>query len=175
MAADISSFRAFALLDRDGTVIVDKVYLSDPEAIEFAPGAVEGMRLMRDAGFGFAMVTNQSGIARGYFGEAEFEAVQARLSSLLAAEGLALEAVFHCPHGPQDGCACRKPRPGMINAAMRALGFGPGRAVMIGDSDADMGAAATAGIQGIRIDPKAAGDSAADFLKAAHRAIALFS
>ncbi|MDP3293534.1 MAG: HAD family hydrolase [Nevskia sp.] len=168
------TFRAWALLDRDGTIIVDKIYLSDPNGIEFASGALNGMRLLRDAGFGLVLVTNQSGIARGYFDNAALATVHARLVELLASEGLTLEAIKHCPHGPNDGCDCRKPAPGMIRAAMEDLGFDPTRAVMIGDSDADMGAA-TAGIPGIRIDLNGGSDVATDFLQAARRAAALFS
>jgi D-glycero-D-manno-heptose 1,7-bisphosphate phosphatase len=165
--------RAVALLDRDGTIIVDKVYLKDPNGIDFAPGALEGMRLLRDAGFALVLITNQSGIARGYFDEGTLTAVHDRLEAMLAAEGLALAAIEYCPHGPNDGCACRKPEPGMIRAAMKKLGFGPDRAVMIGDSDADMGAAEAAGLPGIRIRPDGADGAARDFLEAAKRALAV--
>ena len=165
--------RAVALLDRDGTIIVDKVYLRDPDGIDFAPGALEGMRLLRDAGFALVLVTNQSGIARGYFDEATLRTVHDRLEAMLAAEGLALAAIEYCPHGPNDGCACRKPEPGMIHAAMKKFGFGPDRAVMIGDSDADMGAAAAAGVPGIRIRPDGAEGAARDFLEAVKRALEL--
>lgn len=163
--------RAVALLDRDGTIIVDKVYLKDPNGIDFAPGALEGMRLLRDAGFALVLITNQSGIARGYFDEATLHTVHDRLEAMLAAEGLALAAIEYCPHGPNDGCACRKPEPGMIHAAMKKLGFGLDRAVMIGDSDADMGAAEAAGLPGIRIRPDGAEGAAKDFLEAAKRAL----
>ena len=95
--------RRVALIDRDGTIIVDKVYLSDPDGIEFAPGAIEGLRLLRDAGFALVLITNQSGIARGYFDAARLEQIHDRLRSMLAAEGLTLEAIYVCPHGPDDG------------------------------------------------------------------------
>ncbi|ALK09919.1 D-glycero-alpha-D-manno-heptose-1,7-bisphosphate 7-phosphatase [Blastochloris viridis] len=160
-----------ALLDRDGTIIIDRGYLADPSGIAFAPGALAGLRLLRDAGFTLALVTNQSGIARGYFDEATLAAIHRRLEALLAAEGLHLGAVYHCPHGPDDGCACRKPAPGLLTAAMRDLGFAPDEAVMIGDSCGDMAAAAAAGIEGIRIGPGAA----PDFLDAAQRAIGHFA
>ena len=168
-----ASPRRVALLDRDGTVIVDKVYLSDPAGIEFAPGALEGMRLLRDARFDLVLITNQSGIARGYFDEAVLAAVHARLEELLAAEGLKLAAIYHCPHGPNDGCDCRKPQPGMVLAARRDLGFAPENAVFIGDSSADMGAAAAAGIFGVRIHPNGASGEGTvpDFLAAARIAL----
>lgn len=165
--------RRLALLDRDGTIIVDKVYLKDPDAIEFAPGAIDGLRLLRDAGFTLVLVTNQSGIARGYFDEATLRRVHDRLEARLAAAGLDLAAIYYCPHGPDQGCACRKPAPGMALEAMRDLGFAPSEAVFIGDADADMGAAAAANVAGLRIAPGRAG-AAADFLEAAQRACALF-
>lgn len=139
--------RRLALLDRDGTIIVDKIYLKDPYGIEFAPGAIEGQRLLRDAGFAFAIITNQS----------------------------RLEAIYYCPRGPEDRCGCRKPRPRMVHRAMYNLGFRPDETVVIGDSDADMQAAAAAGIRGVRVAPRAqVSGAAADFLEAARRACALF-
>ena len=170
--------RRVALIDRDGTIIVDKVYLRDPDGIEFAPGAIEGLRLLRDAGFALVLITNQSGIARGYFDAARLEQIHGRLQSMLAAEGLRLEAIYVCPHGPDDGCDCRKPAPGMVKSAMRDLGFGPDEAVLIGDSDADMGAAAAAGVAGLRVTSagkSAAIGAAADFLEAARRARVLLA
>jgi len=170
----------FALLDRDGTVVIDKVYLSDPAGLEFAPGAIEGLRLMRDAGLRFIMVTNQSGVARGYFDEKTLDGIHARLRTMLAGEGIDLEAIYHCPHGPWDDCRCRKPRPGLVLDAMADFGFSPDDAVLIGDSDADMGAAAAAGVKGFRIAPPDAGkiaapDVAADFAGAARRAVDYFN
>jgi D-glycero-D-manno-heptose 1,7-bisphosphate phosphatase len=170
--------RRLALIDRDGTIIVDKVYLSDPDGIEFAPGAIEGLRLLRDAGFALVLVTNQSGIARGYFDIATLERIHDRLRSMLAIQGLQLKAIYFCPHGPDDGCDCRKPAPGMIKSAMRDLGFQPDEAVVIGDSDGDMGAAAAAGVQGVRVAAAGrpgASDAAPDFLEAARRARALLA
>ncbi|HTZ68282.1 MAG TPA: HAD family hydrolase [Roseiarcus sp.] len=170
--------RRLALIDRDGTIIVDKVYLSDPNGIEFAPGAIEGLKLLRDAGFALALITNQSGIARGLFDVATLERIHDRLRSLLAAEALHFKAIYFCPHGPDDGCDCRKPAPGMIQSAMRDLGFAPNEVVVIGDSDADMGAAKAAGVPAVRVAAAAKSASigaAQDFLEAARRARALLS
>ena len=170
--------KRLALIDRDGTIIVDKVYLSDPDGIEFAPGAIEGLQLLRDAGFVLVLITNQSGIARGYFDLATLGRIHDRLQSMLAAKGLRLEAIYFCPHGPDDGCDCRKPAPGMVIKAMRDLGFRPDEVVVIGDSDGDMGAAAAAGVKGVRVaaDARSASIGAAhDFLEAARRACALLT
>jgi D-glycero-D-manno-heptose 1,7-bisphosphate phosphatase len=170
--------KRLALIDRDGTIIVDKVYLSDPDGIEFANGAIEGLQLLRDAGFVLVLITNQSGIARGYFDAVTLRRIHDRLQSMLAAEGIRLEAIYFCPHGPNDGCDCRKPAPGMVTKAMRDLGFLPKEVVVVGDTDGDMGAAAAAGVKGVRV---AAGGSIAsagvahDFLDAARRACALFT
>jgi D-glycero-D-manno-heptose 1,7-bisphosphate phosphatase len=169
--------RRLALIDRDGTIIVDKVYLRDPEGIEFAPGALDGLRLLRNAGFALVLITNQSGIARGYLDAAMLERIHDRLQSMLAAEGLRLEAIYFCPHGPDDGCDCRKPAPGMVTKAMLDLGFRPEEVVLVGDSDADMGAAAAAGVKGVRVAAggRAGIGAARDFLEAARRACALLA
>jgi D-glycero-D-manno-heptose 1,7-bisphosphate phosphatase len=171
--------RRFALLDRDGTVVIDKIYLSDPAGLELAPGVIEGLRLMRDAGLRFIMVTNQSGIARGYFDEETLARIHRRLREMLAEEGIDLEAIYYCPHGPLDACRCRKPEPGLVLDAMADFGFQPAEAVLIGDSEADMGAAVATGVRGIRVAPPSAGASAPpnatpDFLMAARRAIDYF-
>jgi D-glycero-D-manno-heptose 1,7-bisphosphate phosphatase len=167
-----------ALIDRDGTIIVDKVYLSDPNGIEFAPSAIEGLQLLRDAGFALVLVTNQSGIARGYFDLATLGRIHDRLQAMLAENKLRLEAIYFCPHGPAEGCDCRKPAPGMVLKAMHDLGFSPNEVVFIGDSDGDMGAAAAAGVKGVRVaaDGRVPSiDVAHDFLEAARRASALFT
>ena len=107
-----SPSRRLALIDRDGTIIVDRVYLRDPDGIEFAPGAIEGLRLLRDAGFALVLITNQSGIARGLFDAATLERIHDRLVSMLAADGLRLEAIYFCPHGPGTAAIAGSPRPG---------------------------------------------------------------
>lgn len=171
--------KRLALIDRDGTIIVDKVYLRDPDGIEFAPGAVEGLQLLRDAGFTLVLITNQSGIARGYFDLVTLGRIHDRLQSMLAEHKLRLEAIYFCPHGPDDGCDCRKPAPGMVTKAMHDLGFQPDEAVVIGDSDGDMGAAAAAGVKRVRVAAdgrlSSIGGVAPDFLEAARRARAFFA
>jgi D-glycero-D-manno-heptose 1,7-bisphosphate phosphatase len=169
--------KRLALIDRDGTIIVDKVYLRDPDGIEFAPGAIEGLQLLRDSGFMLVLMTNQSGIARGYFDLSTLGRIHERLQSMLAVNKLKLEAIYFCPHGPDDGCDCRKPAPGMVTKAIRDLGFRTDEVVVIGDSDGDMGAAAAAGVKGVRVaaDGKAPSAGVAhDFLEAARRVCTLF-
>lgn len=125
-------------LDRDGTVIVDKNYLKDPDEVELIPGVGEALRKLVEWGHKLVIVTNQSGIARGFFQVADMNAVQARLEELLAEYGVAFDGVYHCPHAPEDGCDCRKPKIGMALSAQRDLGLDLSDACMVGDMDTDM-------------------------------------
>ncbi|GAB3122606.1 D-glycero-beta-D-manno-heptose 1,7-bisphosphate 7-phosphatase [Novispirillum itersonii] len=129
----------YVLLDRDGTINVDTHYLSDPDELRLETDAVAGLCLLRDMGFRFAVLTNQSGIARGYFTRARLEEIHDRLTALLAEQGITLDGYFICPHGPDEDCPCRKPLPGLGEQARQALGFDPRQAWMIGDKDADIG------------------------------------
>ena len=131
--------RRFALLDRDGTVNIDKHYLSDPDQLELIPGSGQAIARLNQAGWGVVVVTNQSGVARGYFDLASVDAVNDRLIQLLAEHGARIDGIEICPHGPQDDCRCRKPLPGMIESAVKKLGFDPKSAVMVGDKEADVG------------------------------------
>ncbi|GAB6038414.1 HAD family hydrolase [Fundidesulfovibrio butyratiphilus] len=126
------------LLDRDGTIIVEKHYLCDPDQVELAAGAGPALARLSRAGVGLYVVTNQSGIGRGYYGEADFLAVQARLDALLADYGVRLNGVAHCPHDPKDGCDCRKPAPGLWSRLSRQAGLDPASTVMVGDNASDV-------------------------------------
>ena len=131
--------RRFALLDRDGTVNVDKHYLSDPDQLELIAGSGEAIARLNQAGWGVVIVTNQSGIGRGYFDLERLEQIHARLHQLLAAHGAHVDDIQICPHGPDDDCPCRKPLPGLVEAAAQRLGFDPKLAIMVGDKEADVG------------------------------------
>jgi HAD superfamily hydrolase (TIGR01662 family) len=129
------------LFDRDGTLVVDVPYNGDPARVRPMPGAPEALRLLRAAGISAGVVTNQSGIARGLLTAEQAERVNRRVDELLGPF-----AVWQvCPHGPDDGCTCRKPRPGMVLAAARRLGVAPDRLAVIGDIGADVEAATAAG------------------------------
>lgn len=128
----------YVLLDRDGTIIRERHYLSDPGLVELLPGAVEGMRLLLEAGLRLVVVTNQSGVGRGYFSEDTLERIHDRLQEMLTAAGIELGGIYVCPHTPDDDCGCRKPRTGMVDRASRELGFDPGRAFVIGDNASDI-------------------------------------
>ena len=135
------------LLDRDGTLVVDVPYNGDPEKVQLMPGARQALERLREAGIPTALVSNQSGIARGSLSREQVDAVNARMEELLGPVGP--KAI--CPHGPEDGCACRKPRPGLVLQAADALGVDPSRCVMIGDIGADVEAAKAAGARGILV------------------------
>lgn len=126
------------LLDRDGTIIVDGHYLHDPDKIVLLGGAVEGLQLLARAGMRFFIVTNQSGIGRGYFTEEDFTACTERLDDILAQHGIVIEKTLHCPHAPDVDCACRKPRTGMWKQLVDEFGLLPEETVMIGDKSADV-------------------------------------
>lgn len=133
-------------VDRDGTVIDDPGYIRDPAAVRLIPGAAAALRRFRDAGHALVLVTNQSGIGRGYYGWDEFEAVAARLRDLLLAEGVAFDAELACAHAPEAHCDWRKPRPGMIREAAARLGLDLAGSTLAGDKLADVQAADAAGL-----------------------------
>lgn len=132
------SERRFVALDRDGTIIVERHYLSDPDLVELLPGAASGLRQLRELGLGLVVVTNQSPIGRGYFDETRLELIHQRLVELLAAEGVELDGVYFCPHTPDDNCSCRKPRPGMLKLAAQELNFELPDCFVIGDNTCDI-------------------------------------
>jgi D-glycero-D-manno-heptose 1,7-bisphosphate phosphatase len=130
--------RRFVLLDRDGTLNVERHYLADPEQVELLPGVIPGLRLLQTHDLGLVVLTNQSGLARGYFDRAALAAVHARLRHLLAEAGIDLAAIHVCPHGPDDGCTCRKPAPGLALAAAAEHGFDLAQSFVIGDKGSDV-------------------------------------
>ncbi|SCF28902.1 HAD-IIIA family hydrolase [Micromonospora mirobrigensis] len=135
------------LLDRDGTLVEDVPYNGDPEKVRPLPGVREALDRLRAAGLRLGVVTNQSGLARGYFTAAQMHAVHARIEELLGP----FDDWQVCPHDDEDRCPCRKPAPGMVHAAARALGTDPRRCVLVGDIGRDVTAALAAGATGMLV------------------------
>lgn len=151
-----------AFLDRDGTIVVDKHYLADPDGLELLPNAREGLRELRDLGARLVVVTNQSGVGRGYFPAEAIEPMNERLRELLAEGEVELDGIYVCPHAPDDDCDCRKPRTALFERAADELDIELGSSVVIGDKEADVEAGRRIGATPIRI-----GGDADDLLAAA--------
>ena len=152
--------RRTVFLDKDGTLIDDLPYNVDPRRVRFAPGALEAVRLLSDAGYRLVVATNQAGIARGYFTEEELGAVERHLAAELEALGGKLDGFYFCPHLP-DGvneyaiaCECRKPEPGLIRRAVEELGVRTDRAWFVGDTWMDVVAGRRGGCRTIMVGPE---------------------
>jgi len=138
-------------LDRDGTIIVEKHYLSDAGQVELLPGVIEGLAAIKEMGFLLAVVTNQSGIARGFFSRKDLLRVNDRIDLLLGAQGIKIQKYYSCPHHPNDNCACRKPAPGLIRQASRELDIDLISSFMIGDKLCDLELARNSGVRSILV------------------------
>ena len=170
------------LLDKDGTLIEDLPYNVDPARIALAPGAAEGLPLLEAAGCCIAVVSNQAGVARGMFAESALEGVEQRLRELLADIGVTLHGFHYCPHDAAGSvaryrvaCECRKPAPGLIERAARALGAEPESAWVVGDILDDVEAGRRAGCRTVLIgeQPSVADLVATDLLTAARQVLAV--
>jgi D-glycero-D-manno-heptose 1,7-bisphosphate phosphatase len=135
-----------AFLDRDGVINHDHGYIGRPEDFELIDGVPEALRMLGEDGYALVVVSNQSGIGRGYYGEDDYRLVTARMRELLAGHGITLAAVLHCPHAPDQGCACRKPKPGMLLAGAEQTGAVLSSSVLFGDKPSDIAAAREAGL-----------------------------
>ena len=136
------------LFDRDETIVVDVPFNGDPDKVEPAPNARALLDRLRAAGLPLAVVSNQSGVGRGYITLEQTDAVNRRVEELLGPFG----GFFVCPHAPQDDCDCRKPKPKLVLEAARALGVEPGCCVVVGDRESDVQAARNAGAIPLRIE-----------------------
>lgn len=150
--------RPFVFLDRDGTLIEDRHYAHALSDYAPLPGAYEAVRALRAAGFGTAIVSNQSGVGRGLFSAADHARFEAHLLADFAAHGAPLDAAYHCPHRPDEGCDCRKPRPGLLERAAREHGVDLAASWVLGDKESDVGLARNAGCAAVQIGTGARAD-----------------
>jgi D-glycero-D-manno-heptose 1,7-bisphosphate phosphatase len=134
-------------LDRDGVINVDHGYVAKIRDFEFMPDVFPVLRELTVRGYALIIVTNQSGIGRGYYTVEDFETLTAWMRNRLAEEGVELAGVYSCPHSPESNCGCRKPAPGMFLQAICEHGIDPEQSWMIGDKPSDMEAAAAAGVR----------------------------
>jgi D-glycero-D-manno-heptose 1,7-bisphosphate phosphatase len=151
--------RPAAFLDRDGVLNVDHGYVHRPDQLEWIEGAPDAVRLLNEAGYYVIVVTNQSGVARGYFDERAVYQFHAHMQEQLARHGARIDAFYYCPHHPQGtverfaiACACRKPMPGLLEQAAGDWPIDATRSFLIGDKDIDMAAAEAFNIRGIKFD-----------------------
>ncbi len=132
--------------DRDGVINIDTGYVGKVEDFSFVEGIIPAMQYAQQQGYLLIIVTNQSGIGRGYYTEDDFQQLTAWMKAELAQQGALIDAVFHCPHIDSDHCECRKPKPGMLLQAIEKFDVDCDNSWMIGDSERDIEAAVTAGI-----------------------------
>jgi histidinol-phosphate phosphatase family protein len=171
--------RRFVVLDRDGTIIQECEYLSDPEQVTLIPGAGTALSELQRMGFGLAVITNQSGVGRGFFDLDRVNLIHQRLERLLATEGVRLDGLYVCPHTPDDDCACRKPRLGLIRQASSELDFDLKESIVIGDKPCDIEMGRIAGATtflvrtgyGVQFENAVTADFVVDDLTAATRLI----
>jgi histidinol-phosphate phosphatase family protein len=158
------SGRPAAFLDRDGTIIRDANYVRDPKDVELLPGAADAIRALNDRGVAVVVVTNQSGIARGYLNQRDYELVRARLDALVEAEGARIDATYMCPHLPEitGPCDCRKPGLGLYRRAIADLALDPIVSLFTGDRwrDVEPGLALGGMAVLLDVDSTPAGDRA---------------
>ncbi len=138
-------------LDRDGTINEEMGYINHPSRFLLLPRTAAAIKRLNDAGVKVVVVTNQSGAARGYFPASLVAEVHDRLRQLLAGEGAHVDGIYTCLHGPQEGCACRKPQPGLILQAAQELDIDLSRSYVVGDRYKDIQTGAQAGVKGILV------------------------
>jgi D-glycero-D-manno-heptose 1,7-bisphosphate phosphatase len=145
-------------LDRDGTIVVHEPYLSFPDQLKLLPNAAEGIRLFKESGYLVIVITNQSGIARGFFDEERLTLIHKKLLRMMKEEGITIDDIYYCPHHTEGvieqyslDCDCRKPKPKMLLNAARQHNIDLTQSMIIGDSEVDMLAGKNAGCTSVLI------------------------
>jgi D-glycero-D-manno-heptose 1,7-bisphosphate phosphatase len=139
------------VLDRDGTIVIDRGYLADPDRLEFLPRVPEALRWLWERSYRLVVVTNQSGVGRGLFSLDRVAATNARLHEMVERAGAKLAKIYVCPHAPDADCACRKPNLALMAQAATELDFDPRGSVVVGDKDSDIEFGLRAGARSILI------------------------
>ena len=147
----VTGKQAAVFVDRDGTLNRDVDYLSSPDQFELFPDVAEAVRQLNLAGLKVILVTNQSGIARGYFSLRDLESIHQKLRSCLTESKAWLDDVLFCPHHPDDGCRCRKPNPGMIEQALARHEIDVSKSYVVGDRHLDIELAHRVGAKGVLV------------------------
>lgn len=138
-------------LDRDGTIARDVHYCRRPEDLELLPTVPKAIRLLGESGFKVVVITNQSGIARGYFSEETLEQIHRKMRDDLARKGASVDAIYYCPHHPDDNCECRKPKTELFLKAARDLGIDLGSSYVVGDMQMDISAGKALGCRTVLV------------------------
>lgn len=148
-----------AFIDRDGTIAKDVPYCRRPEDFELLPTVPEAINLLNQNGFKVVVVTNQSGIARGYFTEETLAQIHNKMEHELARNGAQVDAIYYCPHHPEDGCDCRKPKTALFQQAVQELGINLNHSFVIGDMQMDIDAGKALGCKTILVATNPQGES----------------
>ena len=151
-------------LDRDGTIIIDKHYLHDPNEIELIPNVIQALTLFQKDNYLLYIITNQSGIGRGYFTEKDMHAVHERLDEIFKENGIKIEEYLFCPHAPDENCECRKPKPTLIDQVLKNHDYDASNSYMLGDKTVDREAGINAGINGVMIKRDSKTEREGEFL-----------
>ena len=147
--------KAAVFLDRDGTINRDPGYLSSHRQLRFFPRARKGLKLLAESGFLLFVVTNQSGIGRGFFTWEQLDEIHDRLREILAADGIRISEIAVCPHHPEENCDCRKPSPRLVLDLVEKYSVNPGRSFFVGDKISDIQSGRNAGLRTVLMaDPE---------------------
>jgi D-glycero-D-manno-heptose 1,7-bisphosphate phosphatase len=138
-------------LDRDGTIMEDANYFGEVERVVLIPGAKQALRRLQDAGYKLFVVTNQSGVGRGYFSREAVEQIHTHLDEQFAEGGVRFTRYYVCPHHPEDNCDCRKPKPKFLREAAAEYGLDLARCFVVGDRPSDIQAGINAGVKTILV------------------------
>lgn len=143
---DFSAEKPLLILDRDSTIIEDLVYAWKKEDLHFIPGALDSLKFAAESNFSVALATNQSGLGRGYFSFEDYREFSNLLVDEVTKNGGRIDFIATCPHLPSDDCACRKPKPGLINAILEKFRVPKSQTLLMGNAETDVQAGQSAGV-----------------------------